>query len=59
MCNIIKEINIIPIPNKIKAVAFGEIDIFFNDKVGILLTNKKATKIVKYGLKSLILKSES
>ena len=38
---------IVPIPNKIKTVVLGEIDIFFNDKVGILLTNKKATKTVK------------
>ena len=35
-----KEIKIVPIPNKIKTVDFGEIDIFFNDKVGILLTIK-------------------
>ena len=36
-----------PIANNINTVVFGEIDIFFKDKVGILLTNKKATKIVK------------
>ncbi len=46
-----------------KTVVFGEIDIFFNDKVGILLTNKKAIKTVKYGtinlISKLILRSES
>ncbi len=43
-------------PNKIKTVAFGEIDIFFKDKVGILLTNKMAIKTVKQGVKFFILK---
>ena len=38
---------IIPIPNRMKTVDLGDIDIFFNDKVGNLLTNKKATKNVK------------
>ena len=42
-------------PNKIKTVDLGEIDIFFSDKVGILLTNKTAIKIVKYGVKFFIL----
>ena len=50
------EIKITPIANKIKIVAPGEIDIFFKDKVGTLLTSKIATKIVKYGVKFLILK---
>ena len=45
-----------PIPNKIKTVDFGEIEIFFNDKVGTLLTSKMAIKIVKYGVSSFILK---
>ena len=52
------EINIVPIPNKIKTVVFGEIDIFFNDKVGNLLTNKIAMKTVKNGVKFLKLKSK-
>ena len=34
-----------PIPSNINTVVFGETDIFFNDRVGILLTNKKAIKI--------------
>ena len=42
---------IVPIPSKIKTVAFGEIDIFLNDKVGILLTRSIATKTVKNGVK--------
>ena len=43
-------------PNNKKTVPFGEMDIFFKDKVGILLTNKMAIKIVKYGVKFLVLK---
>ena len=39
---------------KIKIVALGEIEIFFNYKVGILLTNSIDIKIVKYGAKFLI-----
>ena len=49
------EIKITPMPSKIKTVVLGEIDIFFRDKVGILLTNKTAIKIVKYGVKTFIL----
>ena len=34
-------------PKSKKIVVFGEIDIFFNEGVGILLTNNKAIKIVR------------
>ena len=44
-----------PIPSNKKTVVFGEIEIFFNAKVGILLTNKIATSNVKYGVKFFIL----
>ena len=37
-------------PNNRKTVVFGEIDIFLSDKVGTLLTNKIAIKIVKKGV---------
>ena len=37
-------------------MAFGEIDIFFNAKVGILLTSKKAINTVRYGVNSFISK---
>ena len=40
----------IPIDNKMKTVNLGAIDIFFKDRVGILLINKKAIIIVKYGV---------
>ena len=49
-----KAIKTTPIPNNKKTVALGEIAIFFNDKVGILLTNKNAISIVKYGVNFLI-----
>ena len=39
--------------NRINTVDLGEIEIFLNEKVGNLLTNKKAIKIVKYGVKLL------
>ena len=42
-------------PNNKKTVALGEIDIFFNESVGILLTNKNAIKTVRYGVKFFIL----
>ena len=38
---------IAPMARRRKIVAFDEIDIFFNDKVGVLLTKSKAMKIVK------------
>ena len=38
---------IIPADNSKNMVVFGEIDIFFNEGVGILLTNIKAVKIVR------------
>ena len=44
-----REINTIPIDNKINIVDLGATDIFFKDKVGTLLTNNNAIKIVKYG----------
>ena len=40
-------------------VVFGEIDIFFSEGVGTLLTNIKAMKIVRYGVINLKLKSKS
>ena len=36
--------------NKIKIVVLGAIDIFFKERVGILLTSKSAIKIVKKGV---------
>ena len=33
-----------------KIVDFGAMDIFFNEGVGILLTNSKAIKTVRYGV---------
>ena len=42
-----KAIKINPIPNNKKTVAFEEIEIFFKDKVGILLTSKNAINTVK------------
>ena len=40
-------------PNNKKTVALGDIDIFFSAKVGILLTNKIAINIVRYGVNCL------
>ena len=45
-----------PMPKRRKIVVLGEIEIFFKDKVGILLTNNIATKIVKIGVIFLISK---
>ena len=39
--------------NNKKTVVFGDIDIFLSAKVGILLTNKIETNIVKYGVNCL------
>ena len=44
----------IPAPNSKKTVALGDIVIFFNAKVGILLTNKIAIRTVRYGVSCLI-----
>ena len=55
MCKYSKAIKTVPIANNIKAVNFGDIDIFLRDNVGNLLTNKNAIKIVKYGVKVLSL----
>ena len=41
---------ITPVANKRKTVVLDEIDIFFSANVGILLTNKIATIIVKKGV---------
>ena len=46
-------IKTIPMLNNKKTVALGDIEIFFSAKVGILLTNKIATNIVKYGVNCL------
>ena len=43
-----------PTPNNKKTLVFGEIDIFFNAKVGILLTNNIAIKPVRNGVIFLI-----
>ena len=43
-----------PATNNRKIVAFDEMDIFFKDGVGILLTKSKAIKIVRKGVKLLI-----
>ena len=51
----INETNITPIPNKIKTVNLGVIEIFFNEKVGTLLIKKKATNIVIQGDRFFIL----
>ena len=40
----------IPIPNNKKTVVLGDIDIFFKDKVGTLLTNKIAITTVRKGV---------
>ena len=48
MKNII-QINEIPIPNNMKTVTLGWIEIFLNEKVGILLIKSKAINIVRYG----------
>ena len=40
-------IKIIPIVKSKKIVVFGEIDILLNERVGTLLTNKKAIKTVR------------
>ena len=45
-----------PTPSNKNIVIFGEIDIFFNDRVGILLTNNIAMITVKYGVTILIFK---
>ena len=42
-----KAIKIIPIERSKNTVVFDEIDIFFNEGVGILLTNNNAMKIVR------------
>ena len=42
-----------PAASRRKIVVFDEIDIFLNDSVGILLTNKSATRIVKKGVNCL------
>ena len=47
-----------PIVSNKKTVAFGDIEIFFSANVGILLTNKIATNIVKYGVNCLIFNSK-
>ena len=39
-----------PAASRRKIVVFDEIDIFLNDSVGILLTNKSAIRIVKKGV---------
>ena len=38
---------IIPTVNNKNTVVFDDIDIFFKERVGILLTNNKAIKIVR------------
>ena len=43
------QINEIPIPNNIKTVTLGWIEIFLNEKVGILLIKSKAINTVRYG----------
>ena len=43
-----------PATNSRKIVAFEEMDIFFKDGVGILLTKSKAIKTVRKGVKLLI-----
>tara|TARA_B110000211_G_scaffold143402_1_gene163686 strand:- start:31 stop:294 length:264 start_codon:yes stop_codon:yes gene_type:complete len=50
----IRETKVIPKLNKIKIVNFDDIEIFFNEKVGILLIKENATTIVRYGEKFLI-----
>ena len=45
-----------PTTNSKKIVAFDEMDIFFKDGVGILLTKSKAIRTVRKGVKLLTLK---
>ena len=40
---------VIPTVNKRKIVVLEEVDIFFNESVGVLLTKRKAMNKVKYG----------
>ena len=47
---------ITPADKSKKIVVFDEIDIFFKESVGILLTRSKAIKIVKNGVKFFISK---
>ena len=42
-----KDTKTTPIPNKIKIVNLGEIEIFLNEKVGILLISKTATRMIR------------
>ena len=42
-----------PATNSRKIVAFDEMDIFFKDGVGILLTKSKAMRTVRKGVKLL------
>ena len=50
----IRETKVIQKLNKIKIVNFDYIEIFFNEKVGILLIRENAISIVRYGVKFLI-----
>ena len=47
---------IIPAESNKKTVVLDDIDIFFKESVGILLTNNKAIKIVRKGVKFFIFK---
>ena len=46
---------IIPAVSSKKTVVLDDIDIFFKEGVGILLTNNKAIKTVRNGVKNLML----